>query len=198
MVLRPPSRGLIYDRNGYVLVENRIRWSIKADLLALQPEIHRKYLALIKAERVRGAPVEFDKLQDKARLDVLQGWLDRVWYVIDDGGWRNSGLYHWNGTPRLTYGALRTFAQMIRNTTYLSTGSGYPDTHEAFVLRRSSNEHVHVVWSKTVDPAAVTAPAAKVIAAYDMNGNVLPPNGTSGTDEFWNVGIDPIYIVRQP
>ncbi len=55
VVLRPPSRGLIYDRNGYVLVENRIRWSIKADLLALQPEIHRKYLALIKAERVRGA-----------------------------------------------------------------------------------------------------------------------------------------------
>ena len=84
VVLRPPSRGLIYDRNGYVLVENRIRWSIKADLLALQPEIHRKYLALIKAERVRGAPVEFDKLQDKARLDVLQGWLDRVWYVIDE------------------------------------------------------------------------------------------------------------------
>lgn len=121
-----------------------------------------------------------------------------VWYVVDDGGWRSSGLYHWNGTPRLTYGALRTFAQMIRNTTYLSAGSGYPDTHEAFVLRRSSNEHVHVVWSKTVDQAAVTAPASKVLASYDMNGNVLPPNGTIGTDEFWNVGIDPIYIVRKP
>jgi len=84
IVLRPPSRGLIYDRNGYVLVENRIRWSIKADLLALQPEIHRKYLSLIKAERARGAAIEYDKLQEKARTDVLQGWLDRVWYVIDE------------------------------------------------------------------------------------------------------------------
>lgn len=84
IVLRPPSRGVIYDRNGYVLVENRIRWSIKADLLALQPEIHRKYLAKIKAERARGGVIEYDKLQEEARVDVLQGWLDRVWYVIDE------------------------------------------------------------------------------------------------------------------
>lgn len=84
VVLRPPSRGVVYDRNGYVLVENRIRWTIKADLLALQPEIHRRYLWLIKSERARGAPVEHEKLQEKARVDVLQGWLDRVWYVIDE------------------------------------------------------------------------------------------------------------------
>ncbi|MEY4799372.1 MAG: hypothetical protein RI978_1673, partial [Verrucomicrobiota bacterium] len=37
VVILPPSRGKIFDRNGYVLVDNRVRWSVKADLLALQP-----------------------------------------------------------------------------------------------------------------------------------------------------------------
>ena len=83
VVLRPPARGLIFDRNGYVLVENRIRWSIKADLLSLQPEIRKEYLRLIKAEKDRGGAVDYDRLQDRARVNVLQGWLDRVWFVID-------------------------------------------------------------------------------------------------------------------
>ncbi|MEY4272473.1 MAG: hypothetical protein RL250_1339, partial [Verrucomicrobiota bacterium] len=83
VVLRPPARGLIFDRNGFVLVENRIRWSIKADLLSLQPEIHKEYLRLIKAEKERGGPVDYDRLHDRARVNILQGWLDRVWFVID-------------------------------------------------------------------------------------------------------------------
>jgi hypothetical protein len=121
-----------------------------------------------------------------------------IWYVVDNGGWRNSGLYHWNGTPRPTYGALRTFAQMIRNTTYLSQGSGYPDTHEAFVLRRSDQEQLHVIWSKTVDEAAINAPTAKLIAAYDIDGNALSPAYQAGGSTYWNIGIDPVYIVRRP
>ena len=39
IVLRPPARGRIYDRNGFVLVDNRARWSVKADLAALQAQI---------------------------------------------------------------------------------------------------------------------------------------------------------------
>jgi len=121
-----------------------------------------------------------------------------IWYVSDDAGWRYSGLFNWNSTPRPTYHTLRTFAQMIRNTTYLSTGSGYPAAVEAFVLRRSSNEQVHVVWSKTVDQESVSVPTAKVIAVYDMSGNVLNSTMQAGGYSFWNVGIDPVYIVRQP
>ena len=39
VVLRPPARGRIYDRNGFPLVDNRARWSVKADLAALQAQI---------------------------------------------------------------------------------------------------------------------------------------------------------------
>lgn len=120
-----------------------------------------------------------------------------VWYVVDNGGWRNGGLFNIDGTPRPTYQVLRTFAQMIRNTTYLSQGAGYPSSHEAFVLRRSSLEQVHVVWSKTTATAIVSAPTAKVIGAYDMYGNALTPAQSNGNSS-WSVGIDPIYIVRAP
>ena len=47
VVLRPPARGRIYDRNGFVLVDNRARWSVKADLAALQKEIRAEYLRLL-------------------------------------------------------------------------------------------------------------------------------------------------------
>lgn len=124
-----------------------------------------------------------------------------VWYVIDNEGWRNGGLYYPDdinsGAPRPVYDALRTLAQMTQNTIYLSTGSGYPTTHEAFVLRRSSKEQVHVVWSKTTATAIVSAPTAKVIGAYDMYGNALTPAQSNGNSS-WSVGIDPIYIVRAP
>jgi len=120
-----------------------------------------------------------------------------IWYVVDNGGWRNVGLFNTSGNPRPVYNVLRTLSQMIQNTTYLSTGSGYPTTHEAFVLRRSSKEQVHVVWSKTTATAIVSAPTAKVIGAYDMYGNALTPVQSNGNSS-WSVGIDPIYIVRAP
>ena len=53
IVLRPPARGRIYDRNGFVLVDNRARWSVKADLAALQKEFRSEYLRLLAAERAR-------------------------------------------------------------------------------------------------------------------------------------------------
>jgi penicillin-binding protein 2 len=85
VVILPPSRGKIFDRNGYVLVDNRVRWSVKADLLALQPEFRKEYLALLKKEKDRFPErrPDYDQLQQTARLNVLNAWLTKIWFVID-------------------------------------------------------------------------------------------------------------------
>jgi len=85
VVILPPSRGKIFDRNGYVLVDNRVRWSVKADLLALQPEFRKEYLALLKKEKDRfpDRRPDYDQLQQTARLNVLNAWLTKIWFVID-------------------------------------------------------------------------------------------------------------------
>jgi penicillin-binding protein 2 len=85
IVLRPPARGRIYDRNGFVLVDNRARWSVKADLAALQKEFRAEYLRLLAAERARQAlQVDAERVMELARVNVLQGWLNKVWFVIDE------------------------------------------------------------------------------------------------------------------
>ncbi|MEY3830103.1 MAG: Stage sporulation protein [Verrucomicrobiota bacterium] len=85
VVIRPPSRGKIFDRNGYVLVDNRVRWSVKADLLALQPEFRKEYLDLLNKEKARfpDRRPDYDQLQQTARLNVLNAWLNKIWFVID-------------------------------------------------------------------------------------------------------------------
>lgn len=83
VVLIPPARGLIHDRNGEVLAENRVRWSVKADLPELQKEIRAAYLRELRAARAAKSAVNADDLMEKARVEILQGWLDKVWSVID-------------------------------------------------------------------------------------------------------------------
>ena len=84
IVLRPPARGRIYDRNGFILVDNRARWGVKADLAALQKEFRAEYLRLLAAERARQAQqVDSERIMELARVNVLQRWLDKVWFVID-------------------------------------------------------------------------------------------------------------------
>jgi penicillin-binding protein 2 len=85
VVLRPPARGRIYDRNGFALVDSRARWSVKADLAALQKEFRAEYLRLVAAEKAREAgKIDRERLMELARLRVLQGWLNKVWFVIDE------------------------------------------------------------------------------------------------------------------
>ena len=85
LVLRPPARGRIYDRNGFVLVDNRARWSVQADLAALQKEFRAEYLRLLTAERARqAAQVDAERVMELARVNVLQAWLDKIWFVIDE------------------------------------------------------------------------------------------------------------------
>ena len=85
VVLRPPARGRIYDRNGFPLVDNRARWSVKADLASLQKDFRTEYLRLLAAEKARDAvSIDREKIMEDARVRVLQGWLNKVWFVIDE------------------------------------------------------------------------------------------------------------------
>ncbi len=98
VVILPPSRGKIFDRNGYVLVDNRVRWSVKADLLALQPEFRKEYLSLLKKEKDRfpDRRPDYDQLQQTARLNVLNAWLTKIWFVIDSTNQKAA-----KGTPKV-------------------------------------------------------------------------------------------------
>lgn len=84
LLMRPPARGQIFDRHGTVLADNRARWSVKADLAALEKEFRGEYRRLMARERARQAVrIDADRIMELARVNVLQGWLDKVWFVID-------------------------------------------------------------------------------------------------------------------
>lgn len=83
VVLIPPARGVIHDRAGHVLVENRVRWSVRADLPELQQQVRAAYLRSLRLARSAKTPVDADALLEQARVQVLQQWLDKVWTVID-------------------------------------------------------------------------------------------------------------------
>lgn len=87
VVWRPPARGLIKDRNDVNLVENRVRWSVKANMLALEGEIDKEYRALVKTEKAKedSVKINYEILHQQARVNVLNRWLKKIWFVIDAG-----------------------------------------------------------------------------------------------------------------
>lgn len=88
----PPARGFIKDRNGNNLVENRVRWSVKANLLALEGEIDKEYKSLVKAERAKEniIKINYESLHQAARVNVLNRWLKKIWFVIDASNQKKS------------------------------------------------------------------------------------------------------------
>ncbi len=92
IVWRPPTRGLIVDRNDVHLVENRVRWSVKANLLALEGEIDKEYKSLVKAEKAKesGTKINYEILHQEARVNVLNRWLKKIWFVIDASNQKKS------------------------------------------------------------------------------------------------------------
>ncbi len=92
IVWRPPARGKIMDRNGRTLVENRVRWSVKANLLSLEGEIDKEYRTLVKAEKDKedNLKINYENLHQQARVNVLNRWLKKIWFVIDESNQKKS------------------------------------------------------------------------------------------------------------
>jgi penicillin-binding protein 2 len=92
IVWRPPSRGKIVDRNDVALVENRLRWSVKANLLVLEGEIDKEYKSLVRAEKAKddNLKINYEILHQDARVNVLNRWLKKIWFVIDASNQKKS------------------------------------------------------------------------------------------------------------
>ena len=83
IVMTPAPRGEIRDRNGNIIVANRARFSIVADLSLLRDEIDAAYVSAVRKarkQRSRSASVRIDRdaLLDTVRIEVLQKYQDRV------------------------------------------------------------------------------------------------------------------------
>ncbi len=83
IVMTPAPRGEIRDRNGNIIVANRARFSIVADLSLLRDEIDAAYVSAVRKarkQRSRSASVRIDRdaLLNTARIEVLQKYQDRV------------------------------------------------------------------------------------------------------------------------
>lgn len=76
----PGSRGRIYDRNGYILADNQVRWSVNVDLGRLRGPILREQRRLVAQARAANPSKRPDgeALLAQARLNVVQGLLDEV------------------------------------------------------------------------------------------------------------------------
>ncbi|MEI7602032.1 MAG: penicillin-binding transpeptidase domain-containing protein [Opitutae bacterium] len=92
IVWRPPTRGLIKDRNEITLVENRVRWSVRANLLSLEGEIDKEYKSLVKAEKAKesNTKINYEALHQEARVNILNRWLKKIWFVIDASNQKKS------------------------------------------------------------------------------------------------------------
>ncbi|MBR5622918.1 MAG: peptidoglycan glycosyltransferase [Opitutales bacterium] len=83
IVMTPAPRGEIRDRNGNIIVANRARFSVVADLSLLRDEIDAAYVNAVRKarkQRSRSASVRIDRdaLLNTARIEVLQKYQDRV------------------------------------------------------------------------------------------------------------------------
>lgn len=74
----PAPRGHIYDRNSKLIVGNRARYNIVADLGVLREEIRFEYLRRIRDARAKGVKIDSTLIQNASRIAVLQHHLDRV------------------------------------------------------------------------------------------------------------------------
>lgn len=76
----PGSRGRIYDRNGYILADNQVRWSVNVDLGRLRGPMLREQRRLVAQARATnpGQKPDTEALLVQARLNVVQKLLDEV------------------------------------------------------------------------------------------------------------------------
>lgn len=85
----PAPRGFIFDRNGKLIVGNRPRFSIVADLSALQEEFRIEYLRRFREARAKrnAAPkpykLNIPAIRNEAHVAVLRRYLEQVKRVLD-------------------------------------------------------------------------------------------------------------------
>ena len=77
-ILMPGPRGIIYDRNGKVLVGNRPLFSAVVYLNELRAEFREEYYTLVRRQRDLGLNPDRYTLNTTARKNVVQRYLNRL------------------------------------------------------------------------------------------------------------------------
>lgn len=82
-ILLPGPRGNIYDRHGTLLVGNRPQFSAVVYLGELRPAFKSTYIELVRQARKIGKRTNRDELNIRARHAVVQGYLDRINWILE-------------------------------------------------------------------------------------------------------------------
>lgn len=77
-ILMPGPRGLVYDRNGNLLIGNRAVFSAVVYLNELRPAFRREYAVLFRQAREQQLTVDRQTLNVQARSNVVQRYLDQI------------------------------------------------------------------------------------------------------------------------
>lgn len=77
-ILMPGPRGIIYDREGRVLVGNRPLFSAVVYLNELRREFREEYFTLVRWNRERGLTPKRYELNLRARQNVVQRYMNRI------------------------------------------------------------------------------------------------------------------------
>ncbi|MCD8482010.1 MAG: peptidoglycan glycosyltransferase [Verrucomicrobia bacterium] len=77
-ILMPGPRGLVYDREGRLLIGNRAVFSAVVYLNELRPEFRREYVEVLRLAREQGTSIDRQILNVQARSNVVQRYLDNI------------------------------------------------------------------------------------------------------------------------
>lgn len=89
--LIPGTRGRIHDRNGFVLADNRVKWSVTLDLGKVRRAVRAEQRRIIASQRAASPDPsvfrpDIEKVLAEARRAVAQQHLDRVNRALGEPG----------------------------------------------------------------------------------------------------------------
>jgi hypothetical protein len=118
-----------------------------------------------------------------------------IWYVLNEGGWRSSGLLDPGRAPRPAYRAYQTLIEQVTGASLTPVAVDYGPGIEAYRFHKRFAHVVDVLWSVDGTPLSITVPGSDFIAATSLEGSPLTAVHADG-EVYLNVGFSAIYIQR--
>lgn len=121
-------------------------------------------------------------------MAIAEGLRANFWYSLY--GWRNSGLFYSNGSPRPAYDAYVFARQELGGAQYVQDITGYNGVM-GYELDRK-DKIIWVIWSLDGNSHSITLPSTPD-AIWDAMGDAETVNGTALT-----VTLKPLYVEWNP
>ncbi len=212
--LYPPYLNVMYDHDndlggrwdslgGGVLGKARFLRGIMQQYGADKP-LFLNETSLMCPDIIGGYPVEwcsppsasfFDMQADHVVRAFVRGVSEDImgfmWYTLDGPGWRNTGMFNSDQTPRPVYFAFQTLTQQLAGTTYAAPAD-YGTEIEGYEFAQATRL-VQVVWAKHDTTHTILIPESIFEAAYDQNGTAISPTLVGSNYEL-TIQFTPIFI----